>query len=264
MLEVARVILEKCPERVGELIDVRMSLAELQMEREDLDLSAEDYLAAKGMLEEHLPRDMKRMSQVLSMLGLVMQMKGDLAKAVEYMHEGLAKCQAELDAAQAAPGDSEDHKRKIEHLEEMTEGLKERLAELEETKKAQKPKLAPAAAGSMEAKMQAILGGGGPPVNPFDKPSGTVPANPFDKPTGDVPANPFAGAGGSVEGAPRTVTNLGVIKAGTKRITPVAAAEEPAVKKAKGDENAADKPAEGAEPAAPPPAFLAAYAGTQQ
>ena len=62
-----------------------------------------------------------------------------------------------------------------------------------------------------------------------------------------------------MEGAPRTVTNLGVIKSGGKRITPTAAVEEPAAKKAKGDENAADKSTEDCAPAPAVPAFLAAY-----
>merc|ERR1719383_1615789 len=131
MLEVARVIAEKDrPEMLDLLIDTRMRLAEVQIEREDLDLCTEDLEQAMALLKEERPHDHSRAFKVLSLLGLVMQMKGDLPGAIRHMSSGLETCQSRLatvraELAAAGEGGAEQGKlaRELPHLEQTVKDL---------------------------------------------------------------------------------------------------------------------------------------------
>lgn len=106
-------------------------LAEVQIEREDLDLCTEDLEQAMALLKEERPHDHSRAFKVLSLLGLVMQarrwcwgpcrgrggpssisnravpgclslqMKGDLPGAIRHMSSGLETCQSRLATVRA-------------------------------------------------------------------------------------------------------------------------------------------------------------------
>ncbi|XP_071711177.1 uncharacterized protein [Rutidosis leptorrhynchoides] len=96
MLDVARAIAEKQPGDTMEKVDILSALAEVALEREDVETSLSDYLKALAMLERLAEPDSRHIAELNFRICLCLEIgsKGD--EAIPYCQKAISVCKSRL------------------------------------------------------------------------------------------------------------------------------------------------------------------------
>ncbi|PWA41679.1 acetyltransferase A, auxiliary subunit [Artemisia annua] len=96
MLDVARAIAEKQPGDTMEKVDILSALAEVALEREDVETSLSDYLKALSMLERLAEPDSRHIAELNFRICLCLEIgqKGD--EAIPYCQKAISVCKSRL------------------------------------------------------------------------------------------------------------------------------------------------------------------------
>ncbi|CAM8909473.1 unnamed protein product [Rhodiola kirilowii] len=103
MLDVARAILEKVPGDTIEKVDILSALAEVALEREDIETSLSDYLSALSILERLVEPDSRLIAELtkipLVMLGKVVtdQLIYKVDEAIPYCQKAITICKTRVE-----------------------------------------------------------------------------------------------------------------------------------------------------------------------
>ncbi|BAF20707.1 uncharacterized protein [Oryza sativa Japonica Group] len=246
MLDIARAIVEKSPDDTLEKAKIFSALAEVSMEREDIDNSLGDYFKALAILEKLFEPDHRRIIDLNFRICLVYELVSKISDAIPYCAKAISLCKSRIqslkndkdallagkdDNASAADGGSEKSapEGEIEQLSGILSELEKKLEDLEQAMSTP--------SSVMDEIMKRIASKAGGEQNATD----TMPAaasfnsssqmagssNGFDSSTLSTAAT--TGSTGS------TVTDLGVVGRGIKRanIKPISA--EPPPKRAAAD-----------------------------
>uniref|UniRef100_J3MI88 Tetratricopeptide SHNi-TPR domain-containing protein n=2 Tax=Oryza brachyantha TaxID=4533 RepID=J3MI88_ORYBR len=243
ILDIARAIVEKSPDDTMEKAKIFSALAEVSMEREDIENSLGDYFKALAILEHLLEPDHRRIIDLNFRICLVYELASKISDAIPYCSKAISLCKSRIqslkndkeagkdDTASAAEGGSaksasEDE---IELLSGILSELEKKLEDLEQ------------AMATPSSVMDAIMKRIASKASDEQNATNTLPAaasfnsssqmagssNGFDSSTLSTAAT--LGSTGS------TVTDLGVVGRGVKRanIKPISA--EPSPKRAAAD-----------------------------
>nr|XP_051207812.1 uncharacterized protein LOC127323731 isoform X2 [Lolium perenne] len=233
MLDIARAIVEKSPDNTMEKVKILSALAEVSMEREDIDNSLGDYFKALAIVEHLVEPDHRRIVELNFRICLVYELASKIGEAIPYCAKAISLCKSRLqnlknakesllaDGGDSASADGGSKKSSVEDEMEVITGI---LPDLE--KKLEDLEQAMATPSSqIEEIMKSIAAKAGGMQN-----AGSVPRaasltssqmagvnNGFDSPTMSTAAT--SGSTGS------TVTDLGVVGRGVKRanIKPISA-----------------------------------------
>ncbi|KAF7015964.1 hypothetical protein CFC21_061542 [Triticum aestivum] len=250
MLDIARAIVEKNPDNTMEKVKIFSALAEVSMEREDIDNSLGDYFKALAILEHLVEPDHRRIVELARhfRICLVYELASKIADAIPYCAKAVSLCKSRLeslkkakatlladkgDSASTADGDSK--KLSIEDELEVVTGilpdLEKKLEDLEQAMATPSSEIEEimksiaAKAGFMQKAGNAVA----PRAASLTSSQMGGVNNGFDSPTMSTAAT--SGSTGS------TVTDLGVVGRGIKRanIKPISA--EPCSKRLAADDS---------------------------
>ncbi|KAJ0894064.1 putative tetratricopeptide-like helical domain superfamily [Helianthus annuus] len=96
MLDVARAIAEKQPGDTMEKVDILSALAEVALEREDVDTSLSDYLKALSMLERLAEPDSRHLAELNFRICLCLEIASKGEEAIPYCQKAISVCKARL------------------------------------------------------------------------------------------------------------------------------------------------------------------------
>nr|BAK05044.1 predicted protein [Hordeum vulgare subsp. vulgare] len=242
MLDIARGIVEKNPENTLEKVKIFCALAEVSMEREDIDNSLGDYFKALAILEHLVEPDHRRIVELNFRICLVYELASKIGEAIPYCAKAVSLCKSRLEslknaketllADKASTADGDSKKSSVEDEMELVTGilpdLEKKLEDLEqamETPVSQLMNIIAAKVAFMEKDGNAV------PPRAASLTSSQMAGvnNGFDSPTMST-----AATSGSTGG---TVTDLGVVGRGIKRanIKPISA--EPCSKRLAADDS---------------------------
>ncbi|KAI3785009.1 hypothetical protein L1987_44117 [Smallanthus sonchifolius] len=96
MLDVARAIAEKQPGDTMEKVDILSALAEVALEREDVDTSLNDYLKALSMLERLAEPDSRHIAELNFRICLCLEIASKGEEAIPYCQKAISVCKSRL------------------------------------------------------------------------------------------------------------------------------------------------------------------------
>ncbi|KAI7744871.1 hypothetical protein M8C21_027206 [Ambrosia artemisiifolia] len=96
MLDVARAIAEKQPGDTMEKVDILSALAEVALEREDVDTSLNDYLKALSMLERLAEPDSRHIAELNFRICLCLEIASKVEESIPYCQKAISVCKARL------------------------------------------------------------------------------------------------------------------------------------------------------------------------
>lgn len=97
MLDVARAILEKHSVSSMEKVDVLSALAEVALEREDIDTSLSDYLNALSILEQLVEPDNRRIAELNFRICLCLEVGSRAEEAIPYCQKAISVCKSRVE-----------------------------------------------------------------------------------------------------------------------------------------------------------------------
>ncbi|RAL40783.1 hypothetical protein DM860_008481 [Cuscuta australis] len=97
MLDIARAIVEKCSEDTMEKVDILTALAEVALEREDMETSCSDYLKALSILERLVEPDSRRVCELNFMICLCLETGSKPEEAISYCEKAISVCKSRLE-----------------------------------------------------------------------------------------------------------------------------------------------------------------------
>ncbi|KAJ4747381.1 Nuclear autoantigenic sperm protein [Rhynchospora pubera] len=234
MLDIARVIAEQSPEDTLEKVNIFSALAEVSMEREDLEMSLNDYNKALSMLERIVEPDHRRLVELNFRICLVLETALRIEEALPYCGKAISVCKSRIEKLKekvaapdaASPEESSvksDAQDEMELLTGILSELETKLEDLEQAVSNQTSKVSPVmeaikAAFSSDKESKLKLPETVPRSESLSSSQmGTI-FNGFDSPTVSTAAGDSSGS---------TVTHLGVVGRGVKRavVQPVSSDE---------------------------------------
>ncbi|XP_078179759.1 tetratricopeptide repeat (TPR)-like superfamily protein [Carex rostrata] len=234
MLDIARVIAEQCPEDTLEKVNIFSALAEVAMEREDLEMSLNDYQKALAILDHIVEPDHRRVVELNFRICLVLETATRLEEALPYCAKAISLSKSRIEKLKekmAAPDCAipEEGSAKsavqdeIELLSGILSDLETKLEDLEQAVSIPISKVTEVievikAAMSSDKESKLKLPEAVPRSESLSSSQmGTI-SNGFDSPTVSTAAGDSSGS---------TVTHLGVVGRGVKRavVQPVSSAE---------------------------------------
>ncbi|KAL7606045.1 hypothetical protein Lser_V15G20491 [Lactuca serriola] len=96
MLDVARAISEKQPGDTMEKVDILSALAEVALEREDVETSLSDYLKALSMLERLAEPDSRHIAELNFRICLCLEIGSKGQEAIPYCQKAISVCKSRL------------------------------------------------------------------------------------------------------------------------------------------------------------------------
>uniref|UniRef100_A0A804KP66 Uncharacterized protein n=1 Tax=Musa acuminata subsp. malaccensis TaxID=214687 RepID=A0A804KP66_MUSAM len=96
MLDVARAIVEKSSGNTMEKVNILAALAEVSMEREDIETSLNDYLRALSILEHLVEFDNRRIVELNFRISLVLELGSRIKDAIPYCEKAISLCKSRL------------------------------------------------------------------------------------------------------------------------------------------------------------------------
>lgn len=96
MLDVARAIAEKHLEDTMEKVDILSALAEVALEREDLETSLSDYLKALSILERLVEPDSRHIAELNFRICLCLEIASKSQEAIPYCEKAISVCKSRL------------------------------------------------------------------------------------------------------------------------------------------------------------------------
>lgn len=96
MLDIARAIVEKTPDNTMEKVNIFSALAEVSMEREDIDNSLGDYSRALAILEHLVEPDHRRIVELNFRISLVYELASKIGDAIPYCAKAVSLCKSRL------------------------------------------------------------------------------------------------------------------------------------------------------------------------
>ncbi|XP_076953945.1 NASP-related protein sim3-like [Bidens hawaiensis] len=96
MLDVARAIAEKQPGDTMEKVDILSALAEVALEREDVETSLNDYLKALSMLERLAEPDSRHIAELNFRICLCLEIGSKGEEAIPYCQKAITICKSRL------------------------------------------------------------------------------------------------------------------------------------------------------------------------
>lgn len=96
MLDVARAIVEKQAGDTMEKVDILSALAEVAVEREDIDTSLSDYLKALSILERLVEPDSRHIASLNFRISLCLEIGSKPEEAIAYCQKAISVCQARI------------------------------------------------------------------------------------------------------------------------------------------------------------------------
>ncbi|KAL6880422.1 hypothetical protein ACP4OV_011987 [Aristida adscensionis] len=243
MLDIARVIVEKSPDNSLEKVKIYSALGEVSLEREDIENSLGDYRKALAMAEQLVEPDHRRMVELYPLcvprnfrISLVYELSNNIGEAIPYCARAISLCKSRIeglksskDALLAGKSDNASaagegpEKSALEDEIELLSGilpeLEKKLEDLEEAKSNPMQEIIQmiAAKAASEKKAADVM----PRAASFTSSQMAASSNGVDSSTMSTAAT--TGSTGS------TVTDLGVVGRGVKRmnIKPIAAEPSP-------------------------------------
>ncbi|XP_042061079.1 NASP-related protein sim3-like [Salvia splendens] len=232
MLDVARAIVEKGSGDTIEKVDILSALAEVALEREDVETSQSDYLKALSMLERLVEPDSRLIAELNFRICLCLEIGSKPEEAIPYCQKAISACKSRVqrlsDEAKSLPAEASttnetgptvlDKKSEIETLIGLCGELEKKLEDLQQLVSNPKSILSDILGGIMSAKARA-LEKNEPAMSSSQM--GTVTTVGADSPAVST-AHTSGDAG---------VTHLGVVGRGVKRVVMSSTAESSPAKK---------------------------------
>ncbi|XP_042066390.1 NASP-related protein sim3-like [Salvia splendens] len=232
MLDVARAIVEKVSGDTIEKVDILSALAEVALEREDVETSQSDYLKALSMLERLVEPDSRLIAELNFRMCLCLEIGSKPEEAIPYCQKAISVCKSRVqrlsDEAKSLPAEASttsetgptvlDKKSEIETLIGLCGELEKKLEDLQQLVSNPKSILSDILGGIMSAKARA-LEKNEPAMSSSQM--GTVTTVGADSPAVST-AHTSGDAG---------VTHLGVVGRGVKRVVMSSTAESSPAKK---------------------------------
>ncbi|XXG49295.1 hypothetical protein AAC387_Pa02g3516 [Persea americana] len=106
MLDVARAIVEKQPGDTLEKVDILETLAEVSLEREDIETSLSDYRKALSILQNLVEPDSRRIAELNFRICLALEVGSKVEDAVPYCQKAISVCKARLQRLKAEVNNS--------------------------------------------------------------------------------------------------------------------------------------------------------------
>uniref|UniRef100_A0ACD5U9H0 Uncharacterized protein n=1 Tax=Avena sativa TaxID=4498 RepID=A0ACD5U9H0_AVESA len=244
MLDIARAIVEKNPDNTMEKVKIFSALAEVSMEREDIDNSLGDYFKALAILEQLVEPDHRRIVELNFRICLVYELASKIGEAIPYCAKAVSLCKSRLqnlktakenllaDGGDSVSADGGSKKSSVEDEMEVVTGilpdLEKKLEDLEQAMATPSSQIEEIMR-SIAAKGMQNAGNAMPRAASVTSSQMAGVNNGFDSPTMSTAAT--SGSTGS------TVTDLGVVGRGVKRanIKPISA--EPCPKRHAADDS---------------------------
>uniref|UniRef100_A0ACD5UZF8 Uncharacterized protein n=1 Tax=Avena sativa TaxID=4498 RepID=A0ACD5UZF8_AVESA len=232
MLDIARAIVEKNPDNTMEKVKIFSALAEVSMEREDIDNSLGDYFKALAILEQLVEPDHRRIVELNFRICLVYELASKIGEAIPYCAKAVSLCKSRLqnlktakenllaDGGDSVSADGGSKKSSVQDEMEVVTGilpdLEKKLEDLEQAMATPSSQIEEIMR-SIAAKGMQNAGNAMPRAASVTSSQMAGVNNGFDSPTMSTAAT--SGSTGS------TVTDLGVVGRGVKRanIKPISA-----------------------------------------
>ncbi|KAK9750026.1 hypothetical protein RND81_02G167700 [Saponaria officinalis] len=96
MLDLARAISEKHSEETLDMVDILSVLAEVSLEREDIETSLSDYQKALSILERLVESDSRRIAELNFRICLCLEVGSKAEEAIPYCQKALSVCKSRL------------------------------------------------------------------------------------------------------------------------------------------------------------------------
>ncbi|XP_074309127.1 uncharacterized protein LOC141643736 [Silene latifolia] len=96
MLDLARAILGKHSEETMEMVDILSALAEVSLEREDIETSLSDYQKALGILEHLVESDSRRIAELNFRICLCLEIGLKTEEAIPYCQKAVSACKSRV------------------------------------------------------------------------------------------------------------------------------------------------------------------------
>ncbi|XP_068343629.1 uncharacterized protein [Pyrus communis] len=96
MLDVARAIVEKHPADTMEKVDILSALAEVALEREDIQTSLSDYEKALSILERLVEPDSRRIAELNFRICLCLEIGSKPEEAIPYCQKAISTCRSRV------------------------------------------------------------------------------------------------------------------------------------------------------------------------
>ncbi|KAA8531776.1 hypothetical protein F0562_006507 [Nyssa sinensis] len=96
MLDVARAIVEKHPGNTMEKVDILSALAEVALEREDVETSLSDYLKALSILERVVEPDSRHIADLNFRICLCLEIGSKADEAIPYCQKAISICKSRV------------------------------------------------------------------------------------------------------------------------------------------------------------------------
>ncbi|KAM1810528.1 hypothetical protein ACFX12_027277 [Malus domestica] len=96
MLDVARAIVEKHPADTMEKVDILSALAEVALEREDIETSLSDYQKALSILERLVEPDSRRIAELNFRICLCLEIGSKPEEAIPYCQKAISTCRSRV------------------------------------------------------------------------------------------------------------------------------------------------------------------------
>ncbi|KAI5665858.1 hypothetical protein M9H77_15711 [Catharanthus roseus] len=97
MLDIARAIVERCSGDTMEKVDILSALAEVALEREDVETSLSDYLKALSILERLVEPDSRYLAELNFRICLCLEIGSKPQEAMPYCQKALSLCKSRVD-----------------------------------------------------------------------------------------------------------------------------------------------------------------------
>jgi tetratricopeptide (TPR) repeat protein len=153
MLDVARLIVEKNSDDTVEKVDILSTLAEVALEREDIETSLSDYLKALSMLERVVEPDSRLIAELNFRICLCLEIGSKAQEAIPYCEKAISVCKTRVErlqgeikaksdvsesdltcqnSANQTVNSVEDKKSEIETLTGLSSDLEKKLEDLQQ------------------------------------------------------------------------------------------------------------------------------------
>ncbi|CAF2067434.1 unnamed protein product [Brassica napus] len=218
MLDIARAITDKHSTDTMEKVDILSALAEISLEREDIESSLSDYKKALSILERLVEPDSRHIAELNFRICICLETGCQTKEAIPYCQKAVLICKARMERLsnevkcpsgsatsstvsekeaeiRTLSGLAEDLEKKLEDLKQQADNPKQLLAEL----------MAMASANKASASDKAVATAAG--VMSSSRMGTANTGKDLESPTG-------SGVGGASSG----VTHLGVVGRGVKRV----------------------------------------------
>ncbi|EXB96705.1 Nuclear autoantigenic sperm protein [Morus notabilis] len=221
MLDVARVIVEKQVSDTMEKVGILSALAEVAMEREDIETSLSDYQKALSILERLVEPDSRHIAELNFRICLCLELGSKPEEAIPYCQKAISVCQArtkrlineakslaESTSSSTSASDT-DKQEEIETLTGLASDLEKKLEDLQQLVSNPKSILAEILEIAAAKSKGGEIGASSSALPHKSSPMDTAKSNGgFDTPTASTAQT--SGSSG--------VTHLGVVGRGVKRV----------------------------------------------